>query len=155
MKTRQKTIKAQHHILILIVCILLSCVNKTDAQESSGIPIIGNWVLNYQASLGSISGNAKIHYDSMNPIKKQYVQNYYKGRRFSFYENGNYEMLSGNGTIQQGSWSLSNNGSKLYLISADGKTMQCTISFSGTNMVLKIEGKAKALLKLWYLTATS
>lgn len=135
---------------LLFLCMLVIGASEARAQD----PVTGSWTFDFATTLASLPTADHTVYDGMEATAKQQVTGFYQGRGFTFLANGTYTMTLAGGTSRQGSWTMSNNNTKLHLTDAvNGQQLVYGIATSGNFLVLTLEGEGSsdALFKSWYL----
>lgn len=135
---------------LLFLCLLVIGASEARAQD----PVTGSWTFDFATTLAALPSADLAVYNGMEATAKQQVTGFYQGRGFTFLANGTYTMTLTGGTSRQGSWTMSNNNTKLHLTDvANGQQLVYGIATSGNFLVLSLEGagSSEALFKSWYL----
>ncbi|MEX0312645.1 MAG: hypothetical protein AB3N18_00585 [Allomuricauda sp.] len=115
-----------------------------------------NWIMDYTATVNGATENGKAHFLAMDTNAKQQVASFYGGRRFTFLDNGTYQMASTGMPQRVDSWAL-DNGTLTLLDVGNGQKLVYSISLTNTHLILRLEGTEadNALFRNLYLIPSS
>lgn len=146
--------KLQYLILVVLICIAIT--SNGNAQSISRESVVGNWIFDYDASLGLSDDEARSFYDGMANDRKEQIKGAYEDRRITFFGDGRFLQELQNGKVQDGTWVLER-GNKISVSDASGYTISFVVKNAGGDILIIMPQKsggdsANMLFSQWYLT---
>jgi len=143
-----------------IVFFLISTNNSVLAQSenantySTSASIVGNWVFDFSGATSKLSSRSKSRIGQANKELMSEMETLYKGRRYTFSDDGTLLIILRDGRSRSGEWKLYSQGKKLRIIYPSGTISEYRIIKSNSEeLQLKDESSNadKNLFNFWYL----
>ncbi|MFY0598986.1 MAG: lipocalin family protein [Cyclobacteriaceae bacterium] len=136
-------------VLVLMVVACSAVFVPAQAQSTQEL-IVDTWELDFDASVNAMPKDEKKVYNDHPSDARNHIKKFFKGKKYTFEENGTYEVSGGSKGSLSGTYSVSGNSLILKDGSSGRKITYKLVKLKKTQLILERLGSKNELIKRLY-----